>query len=186
MKKKGLYGGIIILALIIGLGIKSVGVTEDKEKTVETEEIQGALVCVACELKREQGAHAQCEVYGHKYGFKLKDGSLWSFIENDRSKLLVSNKVPGKNVVKVTIYGRKFPKAHYIDVDHFKVYEKGHNEKIVCKEYVWCIVFKRMEKAWAKVSYEGKTYNVCCPGCKKSFNKNPKKYVHEEAPSEKH
>lgn len=178
MKKRGLWG-IVILTLIIGLGIKSAGVTEDKEKATEIEEIQGELVCVACELKREQGAHAQCDIYGHKHGFKLEDGSLWSFIENDRSKLLISNKVPGKNITKVTVYGRKFPKAHYIDVDRFKVCEKGQNEKIVCKEYAWCIVFKRMDKAWGKVSYEGKTYTVCCPHCKKEFNKNPKKYVRE-------
>lgn len=28
-----------------------------------------------------------------------------------------------------------------------------------------------------KVVHEGKTYNLCCPGCEKQFKKDPEKYI---------
>ena len=35
------------------------------------------------------------------------------------------------------------------------------------------------------VSYNGKTYYVCCSGCRDEFNANPKKYVKEYEKSKK-
>lgn len=35
--------------------------------------------------------------------------------------------------------------------------------------------------ASAKSDYRGKTYYFCCSGCKESFDKEPEKYVREEA-----
>ena len=33
------------------------------------------------------------------------------------------------------------------------------------------------EKAAGKLAYEGKTYYFCSPGCKRSFDKDPEKYL---------
>lgn len=156
------------------------------EKAAGAEEIEGKLVCIHCELKQHKISSKECKeckIYGRNYGLKLKDGTIWSFIENDRSKSLVAGKFTGKEVAKVTVYGNKFPKAHYIDVDNFKVCKKDKKGRIKCKEYVWCIVNKKMKHnhGGGKVSYEGKTYDVCCSKCKKKFKSNPRKYVIEGA-----
>jgi YHS domain-containing protein len=37
----------------------------------------------------------------------------------------------------------------------------------------------RPETAAGKSEYKGKTYYFCSPGCKRSFDKDPEKYVSE-------
>ena len=42
-------------------------------------------------------------------------------------------------------------------------------------------------KAAAQSTYRGQTYYFCSPECKKTFDKNPEKYVHSEGtPSAEH
>lgn len=40
--------------------------------------------------------------------------------------------------------------------------------------------------ATAKSEYQGQTYYFCSPGCKKSFDKEPQKYVEKSQPSQHH
>ena len=37
--------------------------------------------------------------------------------------------------------------------------------------------------AAGKSEYKGQTYYFCCPGCKRSFDQNPEKYVGKAQPS---
>jgi YHS domain-containing protein len=40
--------------------------------------------------------------------------------------------------------------------------------------------------AAAETEYQGRTYYFCSPGCKVAFEKDPKKYLKEEASGEHH
>ena len=42
------------------------------------------------------------------------------------------------------------------------------------------------ETAPAKADYEGKTYYFCAPGCKKEFERNPRKYVGAQPDDQSH
>jgi Cu+-exporting ATPase len=40
-----------------------------------------------------------------------------------------------------------------------------------------CKMMVEESKAAAKVTYQGKTYYFCAPGCKKTFEENPQKFL---------
>jgi YHS domain-containing protein len=42
------------------------------------------------------------------------------------------------------------------------------------------------QQAAATAEYQGKTYYFCSPGCKKAFEKEPQKYVHETTDTSGH
>jgi YHS domain-containing protein len=42
------------------------------------------------------------------------------------------------------------------------------------------------KKAAGKSEYNGQTYYFCSPGCKKSFDKEPEKYVGKETSTKHH
>lgn len=42
------------------------------------------------------------------------------------------------------------------------------------------------ESAAGKSEYKGQTYYFCSPGCKKSFDKEPEKYVNKDAQTHQH
>ena len=163
------------------------GITRAEKETVkkptlgELEKIEGEYICFGCTLKREKGAHAQCKIYGCDHALKLRDGTIWNFLENDKSKELIAGDFGDKKekIVEVVVWGWKFPEAQYIDVDHYKLCLKGEKEKI-CENYVWCSVCRKMnllDDGGGTVKYKGKTYTVCSPKCKGEFNKNPEKYI---------
>jgi len=77
------------------------------------------LTCLGCSLKDAEGAGAQCSVYGHKNALRTTDGRTWTILENDASKELISSHdYTGK---KVSIEGKKYPKAQVVEVESFEV-----------------------------------------------------------------
>lgn len=42
------------------------------------------------------------------------------------------------------------------------------------------------ETAAATSEYKGTTYYFCAPGCKKSFDKDPEKYLNKQADAQEH
>lgn len=95
--------------------------TSTQEAVTESGTFQATVVCLGCTLKKEQGAKAQCSVYGHKNALKTADGKIWSILENDASTELLNNhEYAGK---RVEIAGKKIPEAQVIQVDSFKVIE---------------------------------------------------------------
>ena len=42
------------------------------------------------------------------------------------------------------------------------------------------------QQAAATAEYQGKTYYFCAPGCKKAFEKEPRKYVQATAETDDH
>ena len=42
------------------------------------------------------------------------------------------------------------------------------------------------QTAAATAQYQGKTYYFCAPGCKKAFEKEPEKYIHDTPETSNH
>ncbi|MFQ6093800.1 MAG: heavy-metal-associated domain-containing protein [bacterium] len=119
----------------IGFKASVAETAEPKEAEIAKATIAGKLICIGCTLKSTHGAQAQCSVYGHKGGLLTADGTLYTFVENDRSKELVNSTELHNKDLKVT--GTAFPKANYIDVESYEV--DG-------VEYEWCPRCKTMTK----------------------------------------
>ena len=111
----------------------------DSKKGMDKINLDGELVCIGCSLKKLDGANAQCNIYAHHaIGFKMKDGTLWSIVDNAkghdiiRAHSLLEHK-------KATISGWIFPLAHYIELDAINVQgvskgqiqKAGHEEDMI-------------------------------------------------------
>jgi hypothetical protein len=85
--------------------------------------IEGKIVCIGCALeKQDGGADAQCTLHAkHAQGLLLTDGTLWTFVDNARGHLVVTNKKLLGKTVKV--YGWKFAKAQYVELWKYQVKE---------------------------------------------------------------
>ena len=123
--------GIIIVAfgLLFSFWITSAlahcGMCGMDEKIVEeetsplTETLQATVVCLGCTLKKEQGAKAQCSIYGHINALRTKDGKVWTILENDVSgELINSHEYAGE---EVEITGKKYRNAQVIEIETLKV-----------------------------------------------------------------
>ncbi|MFQ5862673.1 MAG: hypothetical protein ACE5IC_06080 [Candidatus Brocadiales bacterium] len=84
--------------------------------------IKGKVVCLGCTLKKTEGAHAACKIYGHKHGLLTEDGTLYSFLENKASEGVITTDKYAKKDVEVT--GRVFENAHIIDLENINVVKK--------------------------------------------------------------
>lgn len=115
---KGLVGILVI-------GLMMTGVTSTAQAKDQSETIKGQVVCFGCSLKKEQGAKAQCSVYGHKNAIKMKNGKIWSILENDASAELIKNHEYAGNNVEIT--GKKLANAQTIEVESFKVLSEDHS-----------------------------------------------------------
>ena len=91
---------------------------KEKEKVV----LEGEVVCLPCELKEELQANSQCEKYGHQNVLRTNDGSIYSFIENDKTTDLI-RKSEHKNKT-IRVIGTLYKEVNIIDVISFEVIEK--------------------------------------------------------------
>lgn len=123
---------IVVFGLLFSFGVTDVlahcgmcGMDEEmaEVKTLrESETFQATVVCLGCTLKKEQGAKAQCSIYGHKNALRTGDGKIWSILQNDASRELIDfHEYAGK---KVEITGKKYPDAQVIEIEGFKVVEE--------------------------------------------------------------
>jgi hypothetical protein len=119
-------GMIIVLPLMAG--------TSDVAGKAKSVTIEGKLVCLGCELKKADGARADCKVYGHKHALKTADGNYVNFLENQYSAdLIKGEKYHNK---KLVVKGRHFAEANLIDIESFEV--DGQNK-------TWCGHCKAMD-----------------------------------------
>jgi hypothetical protein len=105
---------------------------DKKRENKDRVEIAGTIVCIGCTLeKQDGGADAQCTLHAkHAQGLLMADGTVWTFVDNTKGHLLITNeKLRGK---EVKILGWKFPKAQYIEV--FK-YQVKNGDKWVAYDY---------------------------------------------------
>jgi len=83
--------------------------------------LKAKVICLGCSLKKEQGAKAQCSIYGHKNALKTEDGRVWTILENDVSKELInSHEYAGK---EIEIAGKIFSGTQIIEIETFKLVE---------------------------------------------------------------
>ena len=112
---------LLILPVILALGV-ALASNAAAAPSGGTKTVKGKLVCIGCALKMESGANVMCGAYGHKHGFKTKDGRIYSFIENDKTAKLITDM---KNLnAKIEVTGKFFHNANFIDVESYEILEK--------------------------------------------------------------
>lgn len=91
-------------------------------------EVSGTNYCFGCALKKQEGAAAQCSIYGQINGLKIAAikgagvqsedwvGRTVTYLENDQSTDLVK----GHSNKNVTVNGKLFPGHSLLQVDSFK------------------------------------------------------------------
>lgn len=89
--------------------------------------VAGENICVGCTLKKEQGAGAQCGIYGHKHALLVTDATVggknipdmkgWvlHYLETQKSENLIKQH-HGENL---TITGKVYPDEHVLEVTSF-------------------------------------------------------------------
>lgn len=120
---------LVVVAVLLGLVFSfsvSQALAQEQTQEVVTQAtaitIKGKIICLGCTLKKEQGAGAQCSIYGHKNALLTADGKIWTILENDAStELINSHEYAGK---EVEITGKEFTDAQVIEVESFKVIEE--------------------------------------------------------------
>ena len=109
-------------AFLLTLALVALAVTAtagDKPAVHKKTTLEGKLVCLGCDLKKSDGAHAACSIYGHKHALKTKDGKHINFLENDYSKDLINGeKYHNKGISVAGVY---YDKANMLDVETFTV-----------------------------------------------------------------
>jgi len=125
---------LTIAALSLGIP----GFTQDDARTFKKRElaarveVPGTIVCIGCTLeRRDGGADAQCTLHArHAQGLRCADGTLWTFVDNAKGHLVITDaKLRGK---EVKVLGWKFPNAQYVEVSKYQVLQK---DKWVAYDY---------------------------------------------------
>ena len=133
--KTTLLIGFVILIAAFSLVMAGDEVMKKSEKST----FEGKLTCTSCDLKKAEGARAQCSVYGHEHGLKTNDGKHISFLHNQYSDdLIKGEKYHGQ---EVTVQGTYYADANELDVVSFTVDGKMKS---------WCDNCKSMGDCSAK------------------------------------
>ncbi len=111
------------VAVVLALVGLSAGEPQEKKKRdlKDRVEIPGTIVCIGCTLANQDGgAESMCTLHAkHAQGLLMSDGTLWTFVDNDRGHLVITNaKLRGK---EVKIKGWKFAKTQYIEISKYEV-----------------------------------------------------------------
>lgn len=125
MRKVSLFVLVSALAAV-GLGLHQTDRQDTQPKfklreLKERKEFEGTIVCIGCTLqKQEGGANAQCTLHSkHAQGLLMKDKTLWTFVDNDRGHIVITNKRLRGKTVKIN--GWSFPKAQYIEISKYEI-----------------------------------------------------------------
>ncbi len=123
---KTLLAVMALVALVSG--------AQDKTKKRELKdrvEIQGTVVCVGCALEKDSGADAQCTLHSkHALGLQGTDGLLYTFLDNAKGHIAMTNAKLRDKEVKVL--GWKYPKSQVLEIFKYQVKE---GDKWVAYDY---------------------------------------------------
>ena len=131
-----------ILMTVILLLITSLAVAGEKKAEMKAENatFEGKLVCLGCDLKKAEGARAECSVYGHNHSLKTSDGKYVNLLENKYSAdLLNGEKYAGKDIKVQGVY---YANANQLDVKSFTVGDKKKSWCGHCKTMDGCMASK--------------------------------------------
>jgi hypothetical protein len=113
-------------AALLALAATAAAVAQEKFRkrdNKDRQELAGKIVCVGCTLENQEGgANAQCTLHAkHAQGLLMADGTLWTFVDNAKGHLVITDtKLKDK---EVKVLGWKFPKAQYIELSKYQVKE---------------------------------------------------------------
>ena len=112
-------------ALLIAIaGVVLLAPVQDAKKRdlKDRVEVAGTIVCIGCTLEKTAGAEAQCTLHSkHAQGLLDAEGKLWTFVDNAKGHLVMTNdKLKGK---EVKVSGWKFSKGQYIEISKYQVKE---------------------------------------------------------------
>ncbi len=125
------------IALVMLMGVALVaGTTEKAMKGNDQATFDGTLVCLACDLKGNEGARAECKVFGHRHALKTKDGKYIAFLENKYSKDLINGEKCHNQ--KITVHGIYHANANMLDVETFEIGGKTKGWCDGCKSMDGC------------------------------------------------
>lgn len=122
---------LLMIAALVGIS----ALPQDKPKKRELKdraEAAGTIVCIGCQLENQVGgADSQCTLHAkHAQGLLMTDGTLWTFVDNAKGHIVITDaKLRGK---EVKVLGWKFPKAQYIELSKYQVHDK---DKWVAYDY---------------------------------------------------
>jgi len=124
--RKTLPTMILLLPMITTLVVASNAAAKPRPKEVT---LKGTLICLGCQLQSDYGAKAQCSIYGHDPALQTKDGKIYTFLSNDRSKPLLKHEKLSEHLgQKITIHGILFPNTMIIEVKDYQLAEGMHKE----------------------------------------------------------
>src|SRR5262245_27639618 len=100
--------------LLIAALVAAFALPQEKAKKRDLKDrvdVPGTIVCIGCTLENQAGgADAQCTLHAkHAQGLLAADGTLWTFVDNAKGHLVITNeKLRGR---EVKVLGWKFSKA---------------------------------------------------------------------------
>ncbi len=143
------------LMAILSLTTLAYGVQDSSKKRElkDRVEIAGKVVCVGCTLEKEAGADSQCTLHAkHAQGLQGSDGLLYTFLDNAKGHIVMTNdKLRGK---EVKVLGWKYSKSQVIEIFKYQVKE---GDKWVAYDYCKTCGFEKGDHKDADV----------CEDCKK-------------------
>jgi len=119
----------IVLAVVLMTALTVTATTSSKVRT-----FTGTYTCLVCDLQKSEGAHGQCDQFGHTYCLRLDNGRYIMFLHNDHAEDLV--KGGGRTNFRMTVTGIYDMQSHTIDVQNYVI--DGVKS-------TWCAEHKRMD-----------------------------------------
>ncbi len=101
---------IVPLVLLTALAARPAGEQQGGPREIEAE-----VVCIGCELRKNDGIDSQCSLYAkHEHGLLVDSGQIWSIVNNETGHELRTDHDFLTRRVRVS--ARPLPRAQYLDV----------------------------------------------------------------------
>jgi len=104
---------------------KSVRPGPSSERLAKRVVVEGKIACVGCSIQAlDPEADPQCTLHAkHAQGLVAVDGTIFSFLDNGRGHILITDpKWKGK---EVKILGWKLPKSQIVEISKFQLKDGG-------------------------------------------------------------
>lgn len=122
MKNLHIIGTAVLISLFIIMpssplmGVPTVSQKSPKDSIVA---VDGRIVCINEEMAKLRHVKANCKKYGHLYGLKTSDGTIWSFMINPVGMELRKNEKNFKR--RIRVWGKLYHNAKIIEVEKYKL-----------------------------------------------------------------
>ncbi|MCK5125827.1 MAG: hypothetical protein KAR42_06195 [candidate division Zixibacteria bacterium] len=142
MKKATL---LLVLFAILAISVPASAGDNDNTKQISASKagkttFEGTLVCVGCDLKKNEGARAACKTTGCNHAIKTSDGKYINLLENQYSSDLIKGGDFHNKQIKVE--GVYFAKANLLDVESYTIDGKQKNWCGHCSKMDGCMASK--------------------------------------------